>query len=271
MATVSEKLTEDVRFERATGTIGAWVQGIGLGITASAATAQILRRGLAEHGVLFFDFGRVPSSSEFTEFAQLFGEVEAAYGQKVANQTQDVPYIDSDRAPMKEHHQNWWHSDGAPLERPPLAALLTPFELPEAGGDTMWSSMYAAWDALSPHYQRLLEGLEALNSNVRVPFLEPRQCTHPAVLRDPITGRKSLYVNSIYTERFIGLTDKENDSLLRMIFDHVNTPEFHVRLRWRLGVAAVWHQRVTQHRGVNDFVGPRKLKRLTIVGDRPSA
>jgi taurine dioxygenase len=172
---------------------------------------------------------------------------------------------------MKEVHIDWWHTDGSPLERPPLAAVLTPIELPEAGGDTMWASMYAAWDALSPRYQQLLEGVEALNSNFRLPFLEPKQFVHPAVLRDPITGRKCLYVNSNYTERLIGLGEKESESLLRFLFDHVNTPEFHVRLRWRPGYVAVWHERVTQHRGVNDFEGPRKLKRLTIAGDRPAA
>jgi taurine dioxygenase len=262
---------EQIRFERATGLIGAWVEGVELGAPASAETAATLRRLLAEHGVLFFAFGRIPSAREFTDFTGLFGEVEVGFGQKVRDRTEEVPYIDSDKVPMKEMHIDWWHTDGAPLERPPLAAALTPIELPQAGGDTMWASMYAAWDALSPRYQQLLDGLEALNSNVRLPFLEPKQCVHPAVLRDPITGRKSLYVNSNYTERFIGLSAKESDALLRFLFDHVNTPEFHVRLRWRLGCVAVWHERVTQHRGVNDFTGPRKLKRLTVIGDRPTA
>jgi taurine dioxygenase len=80
-----------------------------------------------------------------------------------------------------------------------------------------------------------------------------------------------LYVNSGYSERLLGLSDKESDSLLQFIFDHVNTPEFHVRLKWRLGVVAIWEERVTQHKGVDDFKGPRKLKRLTITGSRPSA
>lgn len=271
MTTATSEPKADIRIERAAGNIGAWVEGVELGAPAGPETATTLRRLLAEHGVLFFDFGRVPSSEEFTGLAALFGEVEARYGQTVLNRTEEVPYIDSDKMPMKEVHIDWWHTDGAPLERPPLAAALTPIELPDAGGDTMWASMYAAWDNLSPHYQRLLQGLEAVNSNVRTPFLEPKQFVHPAVLTDPITRRRSLYVNSVYTERFVGLSDKESDSLLRFLFDHVNTPEFHVRLRWRLGVVAVWHQRVTQHRGVNDFQGPRKLKRLTIVGDQPQA
>jgi taurine dioxygenase len=270
MATEISQAHELVRFERVTGTIGAWVSGVALD-AQSTLIAEMLRRGLAEYGVLFFDFGRIPSSSEFTKFAGLFGEVEAVYGQRVANRDSETPYIDQARTPMSKYHSDWWHTDGLPLERPPLAALLTPLEVPEVGGDTMWSSMYAAWDALSPRYQRLLEGVEALNNNGRVGFLEPKQCIHPAVITDSITGRKALYINSIYTERLIGLTDRENDSLLRFLFEHVNTPEFHVRLRWRPGVVAVWHERVTQHRGVSDIVGARKLKRLTISGERPQA
>ncbi len=90
------------------------------------------------------------------------------------------------------------------------------------------------------------------------------------MIRDPVTGRKMLFVNSNYTERFLGMKDSESDALLRMLFEHVNTPEFHVRLRWRPGVVAVWEERVTQHRGVADVVGPRKLRRLTFTGDRPT-
>jgi taurine dioxygenase len=98
---------------------------------------------------------------------------------------------------------------------------------------------------------------------------ETSSAVHPAVIRDPVTGRKMLFVNSNYTERILGMTDKESEALLRMLFEHVNTPEFHVRLRWRSGVIAVWEERVTQHRGIADFVGPRKLRRLTFAGDRP--
>lgn len=267
MTTTASNLKENVFFDRATGTIGAWVHGVTLE-TRGAEIADTLRQALAQHGVLFFNFGRVPSLSEFTEFAELFGEVEKVYGQKkIAASANDVPLIDEDRLPMKDYNTMLWHVDGSPFERPPLAAILTAVEVPEVGGDTMWSSMYAAWDALSPHYQRLLKGLEAVHSNVRCPFLEPKQFTHPAVVTDPITGRKSLFVNSVYTERFIGLTEKENDSLLKFLFDHVNNPDFHVRLRWKPGYVAVWHQRVTQHRAVGGVVGPRKLRRLTIAGD----
>ena len=259
-----------IRFERVTGTIGALVHGVELGGSEPATSAEPLRRALHEFGVLFFEFDHLVSAPEFVAFAQLFGEPEESY--RLTLSEGDAPFIDSDLVPMKEVRVNCWHTDGTALEVPPQAALLTPVELPEAGGDTMWASMYAAWEDLSSQYQRLLDGLEVLHSTARLPFLrQSASAVHPAVIRDPVTGRKMLFVNSNYSERIMGMTDSESEALLRMLFDHVNTPEFHVRLRWRPGVVAVWEERVTQHRGVADFVGPRKLRRLTLAGQRPAA
>jgi taurine dioxygenase len=263
-------LTDQIRFERVTGTIGAVVRGVALGGAEPATTADALCRAQHEFGVLFFEFDRLLSAADFLGFAQLFGEPETGYRLTVSKG--EAPYIDSDLVPMKEVRVNFWHTDGTALETPPQTAMLTPVELPEAGGDTMWASMYAAWEGLSSHYQRLLDGLEVLHGTTRLPFLrESSSAVHPAVIRDPVTGRKILYVNSNYSERIVGMTETESDALLRMLFEHVNTPEFHVRLRWQPGVVAVWDERVTQHRGVADFVGPRKLRRLTFAGPRPAA
>jgi taurine dioxygenase len=265
MASVAESV--DLGLERASGLIGAWVRNFAPNAPDNTAKAPALRRALSEYGVLFFDFGRIPDVEEYTRFASLFGSIQGEFGQKVRDQEENVvPLIDSDRMPMERYLINRWHSDGGPLEIPPLAAILTPHELPEAGGDTMWASMYAAYDALSPAFQSMLDRLQIVNNNKLASFLEPREHVHPAVVRNAITGRKCLFFNPNYTERFVGLTDKESDALSRFLTDHINTPEFHVRLRWRLGIVAVWHQQVTQHRGVDDFTGPRKLKRLTIDG-----
>jgi taurine dioxygenase len=146
----------------------------------------------------------------------------------------------------------------------------------------MWASMYAAYDALSSHYQRLLDGLEALHTTDSLNRLRPAtreanlfgpgsSFTHPAVIRDPVTNKRALYVNSNWTERILGLTDTESESLLRMLFEHINTPDFHVRLKWDTQTVVVWEERVTQHRAVNDYVGPRVLHRVMVEGTRPMA
>jgi taurine dioxygenase len=263
-------LETNLRFERVTGNVGAIAHGVRRGGTEHSTTADTLRRALHEYGVLFFEFDHAVNADEFAAFGTLFGEPEETYRLTVGKG--ETRYIDSELVPMKEFRVNFWHTDGTPFQCPPQAAMLTPVELPEAGGDTMWASMYAAWEGLSSYHQRLLDGLEVLHSTARLPFLRPAtSAVHPAVIRDPVTGRKILFVNSNYSERILGMSDRESEALLHMLFEHVNTPEFHVRLRWRLGVVAVWEERVTQHRGVADFVGPRKLRRITFVGTQPAA
>jgi taurine dioxygenase len=267
---MTDAVNRQICFERVTGNVGAIVHGIELSGTRDAGTTELLRRGLHEYGVLFFQFENMVSAHEFNAFSEWFGELEGPYALSLSAGEERL--VDSDKTPMKDFLINRWHSDGTALECPPQAAMLTPVELPEIGGDTMWASMYAAWEALSPHYQRLLDGLQVLHSTARVRFLrESPQTIHPAVIRDPVTGRKMLFVNSNYSERVIGMSSQESEKLLQMLFEHVNTPEFHVRLRWQPGCIAVWEERVTQHRGVADFSGPRKLRRLTFKGGRPAA
>lgn len=266
MASIAMK-ADGLELERVSGHIGAWVRDFDLDAPDNSARSGELLRALAEHGVLFFDFGRVPDAEEFAGFAGLFGTVQGRFGQRIKDR-EDHPeaLIDSAVTPMVPFRINHWHSDGGPLDVPPLAAMLTAYELPEAGGDTMWASMYAAYDALSPHLRSMLDQMRIVNNNSKTTFLEPKEHVHPAVVVNPLTGRKCLFFNPNYTERFEGVPDKENDWLCRFLTEHINTPEFHVRLRWKLGYVAVWHQQVTQHRGVADFAGTRKLKRHTVDG-----
>jgi taurine dioxygenase len=256
-----------VRFEAVSGNIGAWVRGFELAAPENGLLKEQLQRALAEYGVLFFDFGRVPNFEEYFGFASLFGQVQGRFGQVIKDrQGEETPFIDSARTPMKQFRINHWHGDGGPLPVPPLAAILMAYEVPEAGGDTMWASMVAAYEALSPHMQRMLDGMQIVNNNDRTRFLEAKEHVHPAVVVNPITGRKCLFVDPNYTARFVGVPEAENEALLRFLFEHINTPEFHVRLRWKPGYAAVWHQQVTKHRGVDDFTGSRKLQRHTVDG-----
>lgn len=271
--TIADTLTK-IQFEKVTPSIGARVQGVALDQEATPDVVQTLHQALHEHGVLFFEFGKLLSDPEQRKFSELFGEVEPVYRFSTggASEPGEAPCIDAKYAPLKEYRTNMWHSDGTPFERPPQGAILTPVEPPQLGGGTMFSSMYAAYEDLSSHYQQLLEGLEVLHSTMRTPFVrEPTETTHPAIIRDPVTGRKALFVNSIYSEGFVDMSERESDSLMQFLFEHVNTPEFHVGLTWKPGTVAVWENRVTQHRAVNSFTGARKLRRITIEGDKPSA
>lgn len=268
MATVDA--LSDIRFERLTGTIGAIVHGVGLG-ERSPAVAERLNLALHEHGVLFFEYPEIVTEEQLAGFSELFGELEGPYRLTMKEKSSSAGYVDAEIAPLKASRITFFHTDGTPLENPPQAAMLTPAELPDVGGGTMWASMYAAWEDLSSFNQRLLDELDVVHNTKRLPFLkETPETVHPAVIRDKVTGKKALFVNANYSDRVVGMSERESNALLQMLYDHINTPEFHVRVRWRLGTIAAWEERITQHRGVDDFTGPRKLRRLTFKGDRPS-
>jgi taurine dioxygenase len=275
----SQKVLEASSFtvERVTGNIGARISGIDVRAVQPSAVAAQLTRALHEHGVLFFSSNEPISDEEHRQFARSFGEVGSDYDADSAFFT-----IDSVVTPIEKYPTDVWHHDGTSRPCPPQAAVLRCIVTPLVGGDTMWASMYAAYDSLSSRYQGFLDGLQAVHDSRRVPAavvppdgrapaFRPEGQIHPVVIRDPVTRRRLLYVNSLYTQRVVGMTDAESERLLSMLFEHVNTPEFHVRLRWIPNTIAVWEERVTQHRVINDYTGHRQMKRLIIRGESPTA
>ena len=178
-----------------------------------------------------------------------------------------------------------WHSDTAYLERPPMATMLIAREVPPHGGDTMWSNLYVAYEALSPGMQRLLEGLRAVNSSALADVSKTREdrirdgglgdareyvAEHPVVRTHPETGRKALYVNVAHTVRFADMTEDESRPLLRFLFEHSVRPEFTCRFRWRAGSLALWDNRCALHNPINDYHGhTRRMHRITLAGDVP--
>jgi len=261
---------------------GAMIEGLDLGAIDAGAAAR-LDEALHRYGVLFYRRGAEISEAEFLALGAAMGEI-LVYPYRRDDYTeadQRLSFVDTGASTTTELRTAAWHTDGTSEPLPPQAAMLNPLLLPAVGGDTMWASMYAAYDALSPHYQRLLDGLEALHTTDAVlrkmgPRADPAifgkgaQHVHPAVLTDPVTGRRMLYVNANYTERLIGLTDRESASLLAMLFDLIDTPEFHIRWQWRLGDIAIWEERVTQHKAVPDFAGRRVMRRIAWKGTAPA-
>ena len=164
-----------------------------------------------------------------------------------------------------------WHSDTVYLERPPMGTMLVAREVPPVGGDTLFANMYAAYEALSPGMQRLLDGLRAVNSSALADVSKTREdrirdsgdatptreyvAEHPVVRTHPETGRKALYVNVAHTARFVDMTEEESRPLLQFLFEHSVRPEFTCRFRWGVGSLALWDNRCAMHNPVNDYHG----------------
>ena len=162
--------------------------------------------------------------------------------------------------------------------------------MPDFGGDTLFANMYDAYDALSEGMRRMLDGLNAMHSgrpygvggvsadlkvsrSIVIDRNRPeadREVAHPVVRLHPATGRKALFVNSIYTTRFEGMTEAESRPLLDFLYAHAIRPEFTCRLRWHTNDLAIWDNRCAMHYAVNDYDGSRRLMhRTTIKGERP--
>ncbi len=277
-ATLSRSRSFEI--EPMTNGFGALLRGIDFD-RLDAALGAVLNQALNRHGVLFYRPGadNPVSNEQFVALAETMGDVIRYPYRRGENYPDErLGKIDTDAKAINRFGTSLWHTDGTSEECPPQAAMLCPEELPAQGGDTMWADMVAAYNALSPSLQRLVDGLEALHTT-EIPAKrsgEPEiygkgsEFIHPMVLTDPSTGRRMLYVNEHYTERVIGLNEAESASLLRLLYSHTNTPEFHVRWAWQLHDIVIWEERLTQHRAVANFDGPRVLRRAAIKGGRPS-
>jgi len=164
-----------------------------------------------------------------------------------------------------------------------MGSILRLFIVPETGGDTLFASMYAAYEALSEPMKDFLQGLTAIHDGApyyrRVNALLGRQdggrdyprAEHPLVRTHPVTGEKAIFVNELFTTGLVGLSQAEADAILGFLFRHVQRGDFQCRFRWRKNSMAFWDNRCTQHLAIWDyFPETRSGYRVTIKGDRPS-
>jgi taurine dioxygenase len=167
--------------------------------------------------------------------------------------------------------------------------LLSAVEVPEVGGDTVWSNQITAYETLPDDLKAMVDGRDAIHvgkphgvkfapkgnqrSTIKMVRGDPeadRETFHPAVRAHPETGRKALFVNPVYTSRLDGMSEAESAPILDRLFWHAIRPEFSCRHRWRAGDLVVWDNRTTLHFAVNDYDGfDRLLYRTTFSDDQP--
>jgi taurine dioxygenase len=273
-----------LQLEKAAGALGAFVSGVSLADAAASATAFTeIRAALLEHQVLFLRDQAV-SGPEFQAFARRFGQVETHPAYSTLEDAPDVQILES--TPEAPSKIELWHTDMTFRPTPPAITALHGQIIPAFGGDTLWASTAAAYEGLSEPFRRLVDELEAehdFRHGFQESLAEPGGAErladaiaanppvrHPVVAEHPETGRRVLYVNPLFTTRILGLTRLESRSLLEFLCRHVTTEEFTVRLSWKPGTVAIWDNRSTQHKPVNDFFPQhRRMHRVTIAGDRP--
>ncbi len=261
-------------------TIGAEVRGAHLA-DVSDVQFDTIAAALTEHGVLFFRDQPRLTPSQQVAFAKRLGPLHTHPAAPTLDGHPEVFVIHA-HAESKVANGNGWHTDVSCDEEPPLATMLQLHTLPTSGGDTLFASMYAAFETLSPVLQAWLLTLQAHHESEHVyrgryadrgvddgGRVYP-SAIHPVVRTHPESGRLSLYVNPGFTTRIEGLHKNESDTLLKLLFAHQQRAEFQVRFSWTVNAIALWDNRCTQHFALWDYwPQERKGHRVTVKGERP--
>src|SRR5215472_7436007 len=265
---------------RLSGALGVEIAGVDLGALSDPMVEEI-RRALAENGVVVFRDQRL-SPEQHLAAARRFGAINVNRFFARLEGFEEIALVTKE-PDQKANIGGGWHTDHSYDAAPALGSMLLAREVPAEGGDTLFASMYAAYDALSPGFQRMLAGLRATHSSRHVfgykrddmegrfgnSELATQDAVHPVVITHPESGRKALYVNPGFTTGIEGWTEAEAQPLLSYLYRHAARPEFTCRLRWEAGTLAFWDNRSTWHYALNDYHGGRRIMhRITIEGGR---
>mgnify|MGYP001159944486 CR=1 FL=1 len=260
-------------------TIGAELSGIDLTVDLSQAVIDDLAAALAAYKVIFFR-GQAFTSARHVAFARNFGELEVH--PFIPSNTDQPELVRFEKDADTTGYENQWHHDVTWREAPSKAAVLRAVQVPEVGGDTLFADMYAAYDVLPPDTKADLDRLEAIHDFVQafgrnVPEdrrAEMRrrypEATHPAVCTHEVTGRRYLYLNRTFVNRFVGRTREESVAQLDRICRMSDTPEYQCRFTWEPDSVAFWDNRAVQHLACSDYwPETRVMERASIIGERP--
>ena len=272
-----------MQIKKISPSIGAEITGINLAEELTPALSEKLYHALMDHLVIVIP-GQTISASLQLEFAGHFGDIDQPH--------HTYPHVDGlPQVTLLEYGENRrpdtheWHTDLTYRPNPPFASVLYSKVVPECGGDTLWTSMYAAYEQLSDPMKDELANLEAIHDpgsfrnhfmgaeknskSMDQRMLEEGSALHPLVQVHPVTGKKFLYVNEGFTMQIYGHSMPDSNRLLHFLFAHVNQPEFQFRHRWKPGDLVVWDNRVTQHYAVSDYLPQyRRMHRVTVINDR---
>jgi taurine dioxygenase len=265
--------------DKLTPIIGAELGGVDLSKPLPDGQFDEIQRALAENLGIFFRDQHL-SKEQHLAFGRRFGELHVHPAAAHEPGMPEMMIIHADRNSPRANGEGW-HSDVSCDLLPPMGSMLYIRTCPPDGGDTLFASMYAAYEALSDRMKAYLDGLTALHDSDHVyrgtyanygvaDKPEYPRANHPVVRTHPVTGRKALYVNRGFTTRINDVPRDESDGILSYLFAHMENPIFQCRFRWRANSIAFWDNRCAQHRAMWDYwPHTRSGNRVTIAGDKP--
>ncbi len=267
-----------LRIEPLNPVIGAEVLGVDLSQPLPPETQKEIHATWLKHQVIFFRDQEL-TLEQHKAFGRLWSELHIHPAVPHHPEHPEVLVIHADEN-SKGVAGAGWHTDVSCEAEPPMGSILRLEKVPEKGGDTLFSSMYAAYEGLSDKWQHFLSDLSAIHSNLHVhKRSDPAKNKegayypkneHPVVRTHPETGRKALFVNSGFTTRIVGMKPRESQATLDFLYRHVEDPNFQCRFSWRAHSIAMWDNRCVQHFATWDYYPEvRSGYRVTLEGDRP--
>jgi len=275
----------NIEVRAVTPTIGAEIFGADIGQELGNQTFQEIHDALMEYQVVFFRDQKL-DLDQHKAFGKRFGELAIHPASPGPEGHPEIVIVHADAKTDRNKGRIWqashWHADVSCVEEPPMGSVLHMHTVPPFGGDTLFASMSAAYDALSDRMKTYLSGLTATHDGERVwrgrysgqgiddtGKSYPR-AVHPVIRTHPVTRRKGLFVNAVFTTQINELPKNESDDILAFLYKHCNQPSFQVRFRWEPNSIAFWDNRCVQHLAVWDyFPQTRSGYRVTIEGDQP--
>jgi alpha-ketoglutarate-dependent taurine dioxygenase len=275
-----------------TGVLGAEISGIDLRAPLAPQAWEEIRQAFTDHQVIFFP-DQPLSHEQHLAFSRHFGEVIQVPQLHSVDGHPDLQMIRRLATDTGRVIGENWHADSTYMERPPAAVVMRAVAVPDYGGDTGFLSMYAAYEALTPAFRRMVEPLDVVHSATRILGsaylaqgrrfnssgarsdidieMADREMSHPLVCTHASSGRKFLYLNKTYSQRIDGFTNEESAPILAFLHEHCARFDFTCRVRWRKDQVLAWDNRCTMHRAIPDYAGHNRLMtRATIAGARPA-
>ncbi|MEC7865786.1 MAG: TauD/TfdA family dioxygenase [Pseudomonadota bacterium] len=252
-----------LKVRRISSALGAEILGIQLA-KLDVQGVSLVENLLMEHKVLLFPNQNL-SIDEHLAFGSLFGDLEAhPHYENPITKNEKIFELAASQGGIADE----WHSDITFQPNPALFSILNMVKCPQIGGDTLWANPELAYEKLSPALRELCEGLTALHN--ADPHGRPDVMTiHPVVRIHPVTGKKVLFVNEHFTRRIVELSNRESTYLLEYLTQWIGRTSFTMRYQWKAGTIAMWDNRCTQHKVLNDFNEERVVQRVTVMGDKP--